>query len=111
MPPNTKIIRCGEFRDDPILRDKIVSLIEPSYQCIGNLIDREYTYCDTIYLDWNTDETEPIPGGYLLLETVPGCGGNYVQLPKSNNYVPASPIALTLNSTRNDRQGLPLPRR
>ena len=25
-----------------------------------------------------------IPGGYLLLETVPGCGGNYVQLPKSN---------------------------
>ena len=24
------------------------------------------------------------PGGYLLFETVPGCGGNYVQLPKSN---------------------------
>lgn len=23
-----------------------------------------------------------IPGGYLLIETVPGCGGNYVQLPK-----------------------------
>jgi hypothetical protein len=25
-----------------------------------------------------------IPGGYLLIETVPGCGGNYVQLPKIN---------------------------
>jgi hypothetical protein len=23
------------------------------------------------------------PGGYLLLETVPGCGGNYLQLPKA----------------------------
>lgn len=26
--------------------------------------------------------TSLIPGGYLLLETVPGCGGNYLQLPK-----------------------------
>jgi SAM-dependent methyltransferase len=25
-----------------------------------------------------------IPGGYLLIQTVPGCGGNYLQLPKSN---------------------------
>jgi hypothetical protein len=25
-----------------------------------------------------------IPGGYLLTQTVPGCGGNYLQLPKSN---------------------------
>jgi SAM-dependent methyltransferase len=25
-----------------------------------------------------------IPGGYLLIETVPGCGGNYIQLPKVN---------------------------
>ena len=24
-----------------------------------------------------------VPGGYLLLETVPGCGGNYLELPKS----------------------------
>jgi SAM-dependent methyltransferase len=23
------------------------------------------------------------PGGYLLLETVPGCGGNYLELPKA----------------------------
>jgi len=23
------------------------------------------------------------PGGYLLLETVPGCGGNYLELPRS----------------------------
>jgi hypothetical protein len=23
------------------------------------------------------------PGAYLLLETVPGCGGNYLQLPKA----------------------------
>ncbi len=23
------------------------------------------------------------PGGYLLLETVPGCGGNYQELPKT----------------------------
>jgi SAM-dependent methyltransferase len=23
------------------------------------------------------------PGGYLLLETVPGCGGNYIELPKA----------------------------
>jgi hypothetical protein len=25
-----------------------------------------------------------IPGGYLLIQTVPGCGGNYLQLPRSN---------------------------
>jgi hypothetical protein len=25
-----------------------------------------------------------IAGGYLVIETVPGCGGNYVQLPKVN---------------------------
>src|SRR5208283_4562377 len=25
-----------------------------------------------------------IPGGYLLIQTVPGCGGNYLQLPKPN---------------------------
>ena len=25
-----------------------------------------------------------IAGGYLVIETVPGCGGNYVQLPKAN---------------------------
>jgi hypothetical protein len=25
-----------------------------------------------------------IPGGYLLIETIPGCGGNYVHLPKVN---------------------------
>jgi SAM-dependent methyltransferase len=25
------------------------------------------------------------PGGYLLLETVPGCGGNYLKLPTSND--------------------------
>jgi SAM-dependent methyltransferase len=24
-----------------------------------------------------------VPGGYLLLETVPGCGGNYLELPKA----------------------------
>ena len=27
-------------------------------------------------------ESSLIPGGYLLLETVPGCGGNYIRLPK-----------------------------
>jgi SAM-dependent methyltransferase len=27
-------------------------------------------------------ERSLIPGGYLLLETIPGCGGNHVQLPK-----------------------------
>jgi hypothetical protein len=28
-------------------------------------------------------ESSITPGGYLLLETVPGCGGNYLQLPKA----------------------------
>jgi len=28
-------------------------------------------------------ESSIAPGGYLLLETVPGCGGNYLQLPKA----------------------------
>jgi hypothetical protein len=28
-------------------------------------------------------ESSISPGGYLLLETVPGCGGNYLQLPKA----------------------------
>jgi hypothetical protein len=28
-------------------------------------------------------ESSLSPGGYLLLETVPGCGGNYLQLPKA----------------------------
>ena len=28
-------------------------------------------------------EKSLIPGRYLLLETVPGCGGNYLQLPKA----------------------------
>jgi SAM-dependent methyltransferase len=28
-------------------------------------------------------ERSIFPGGYLLLETVPGCGGNYLQLPKA----------------------------
>jgi SAM-dependent methyltransferase len=28
-------------------------------------------------------ESSLSPGGYLLLETVPGCGGNYVELPKA----------------------------
>jgi SAM-dependent methyltransferase len=28
-------------------------------------------------------ESSLSPGGYLLLETVPGCGGNYLQLPKT----------------------------
>jgi SAM-dependent methyltransferase len=28
-------------------------------------------------------ESSLSPGGYLLLETVPGCGGNYLELPKA----------------------------
>lgn len=28
-------------------------------------------------------ESSLLPGGYLLLETVPGCGGNYLELPKA----------------------------
>jgi len=28
-------------------------------------------------------ESSIAPGGYLLVETVPGCGGNYLQLPKA----------------------------
>jgi SAM-dependent methyltransferase len=28
-------------------------------------------------------ESTLMPGGYLLLETIPGCGGNWVSLPKS----------------------------
>jgi hypothetical protein len=28
-------------------------------------------------------ESSITPGGYLLVETVPGCGGNYLQLPKA----------------------------
>lgn len=28
-----------------------------------------------------------VPGGYLLIETVPGCGGNYVELPRAGELV------------------------
>src|ERR1700678_1992919 len=30
-------------------------------------------------------ESSLSPGGYLLLETVPGCGGNYLPLPKAGD--------------------------
>jgi hypothetical protein len=28
-------------------------------------------------------ESSLLPGGYLILETIPGCGGNYLELPKA----------------------------
>ena len=45
---------------------------------VGGIIDVHYLL-PTLFPCF---ESSLIPGGYLLLETVPGCGGNYIRLPK-----------------------------
>jgi SAM-dependent methyltransferase len=46
-----------------------------------------------------------IPGGYLLLETVPGCGGNYLQLPKAKSIRSCLESAFDFEFYRETRVG------
>ena len=46
---------------------------------IGGIINIHF-FCPSLFPDF---ERSLAPGGYLLLETVPGCGGNYLELPKA----------------------------
>ncbi len=45
------------------------------------------------------------PGGYLLLETVPGCGGNYLELPKAGEVRSAFERTFDLESYQEHRVG------
>src|ERR1017187_7703007 len=45
------------------------------------------------------------PGGYLLLETVPGCGGNYLELPKANELRSALEMLFELEFYRERKVG------
>jgi len=46
---------------------------------IGGIINIHF-FCLSLFPAF---ERSLAPGGYLLLETVPGCGGNYLELPKA----------------------------
>ena len=46
---------------------------------IGGIINIHF-FCPSLFPAF---ERSLAPGGYLLLETVPGCGGNYLELPKA----------------------------
>lgn len=45
------------------------------------------------------------PGGYLLLETVPGCGGNYLELPKVGRLRSSFGKAFVVESYQERRVG------
>jgi SAM-dependent methyltransferase len=45
------------------------------------------------------------PGGYLLLETIPGCGGNYLELPKAGTVKSFFDKSLHLELYREHRVG------
>lgn len=45
------------------------------------------------------------PGGYLLLETVPGCGGNYLELPKAGELRSALERAFDLEFYQERKAG------
>ena len=46
---------------------------------LGAIVNVHF-FLPKLFLDF---ESSIMPGGYLLLETVPGCGGNYLELPKA----------------------------
>jgi hypothetical protein len=52
-------------------------------------------------------ESTLLPGGCLLLETVPGCGGNYRQLPKTGELRSALAGAFVLELYRERKIGPP----
>jgi SAM-dependent methyltransferase len=47
------------------------------------------------------------PGGYLLIETVPGCGGNYLQLPKVGEVISAFERAFVIECYKERKVGPP----
>jgi tellurite methyltransferase len=47
------------------------------------------------------------PGGYILLETVPGCGGNYLELPKAGELRSAFERGFDLEFYRERKVGPP----
>jgi len=50
-------------------------------------------------------ESSLSPGGYLLLETVPGCGGNYLELPKAGRIRSAFGKAFDFEFYREGKTG------
>jgi hypothetical protein len=50
-------------------------------------------------------ENSLAPGGYLLLETVPGCGGNYLDLPKTGEVSSALGKSFDFEFYKEDKVG------
>jgi hypothetical protein len=68
---------------------------------IGGIINIHFI-CPSLFPAF---ERSLAPGGYLLLETVPGCGGNYLELPKAGTVKTFFEQSLDLEFYREHRVG------
>jgi SAM-dependent methyltransferase len=64
---------------------KCIDLIKDPWpfspRSLGAIVNVHF-FLRRLFLDF---ENSIMPGGYLLFETVPGCGGNYLELPRAGD--------------------------
>jgi SAM-dependent methyltransferase len=72
-------------------------------QSLGAIVNVHF-FLPKLFLDF---ENSIVPGGYLLFETVPGCGGNYLELPRAGSVRAVLAGAFTFEFYREHKVGPP----